>query len=146
MGDDLEKNKRIVRDYITRVLNTGDVGKISEYISPVYVEIYRNGKHQLGIDGARDHIRGVRETYPDLELTVERQIAEGEWVVTLITARGTHQGEWLGIKPTGKKVEYTGVNVDRIREGLIVEHGGAVNLLETLLEIGAVKVVGTGME
>ena len=49
-------------------------------------------------------------------------------------------GEWIGIEPTGRKVEYTGVNVDRVKDGRIVEHGGAANLLETLLEIGAVRI------
>jgi hypothetical protein len=56
--------------------------------------------------------------------------------------RGTHRGEWLGIAPTGKPVEMTAVNVDRVVDGKIVEHGGAANLLGPLLEIGAVRVVG----
>ncbi|MBN2071639.1 MAG: ester cyclase [Candidatus Krumholzibacteriota bacterium] len=140
MTDVLKRNKRIVHDYIQNVVNTGDVTQISKYISPDYVEIYRNKKHPMGIDGAKEHILGVRRTYPDLKLTIERQIAEGDWVVTQITARGTHKGEWLGIKPTGKLVEYSGVNVDRISDGLIVEHGGAANLLEPLFEIGAIEI------
>lgn len=142
MSDRREENKRIVREYIDSVVNTGDTGRITRYISPDYVEVYRNERHPAGIEGAVEHILGVRRTYPDLYVTVERQIAEGDWVVTLITARGTHSGEWLGIAPTGKPVEFTGVNVDRVRGGLIVEHGGAANLLETLLEIGALKISG----
>jgi predicted ester cyclase len=63
-------------------------------------------------------------------------------VVTCITARGTHKGSWLGIKPTGKPVVFTGVNIDRVVDGRIVEHGGAANMLGPLLEIGAIKVVG----
>ena len=90
----------------------------------------------------KEHILGVRGTYPDLHLTIEQQIAEGDWVVTRITARGTHQGEWLGIRPTGKAVAFTGVNIDKVVDGRIVEHGGAANLLEPLLEIGAIQVVG----
>jgi predicted ester cyclase len=65
-------------------------------------------------------------------------VAEGEWVATQITARGTHSGEWLGIAPTGKRLVFTGVNVDRIVNGLMIEHGGAANMLDTLLEAGAV--------
>jgi predicted ester cyclase len=74
-------------------------------------------------------------------VTVEQQIAEGEWVVSRITARGTHLGTWLGMKPTGEWVEITGVNIDRVVDGRIVEHGGAANLLGPLLEIGAIRVV-----
>lgn len=49
---------------------------------------------------------------------------------------------WLGMTPTGKPVEITAVNIDRVVDGRIVEHGGAANLLEPLLAIGAVQVVG----
>lgn len=94
-----------------------------------------------GDDEAKEHVTGVRKTYPDLHLTVDNQIAEGEWVAYCITARGTHKGVWLNIKPTGKTLTYTGVNINRVVHGLIVEHGGAANLLMPLLEAGAVKIV-----
>ncbi len=141
MMDASDRNKQIVRDYIENVVNTGDVSQIDRYISVDYVEVYRNKEFPIGIEGAKQHVLGVRRTYPDLRISIERQIAEGDWVATLITARGTHKGEWLGIHPTGKIVEYSGVNINRLRDDLIVEHGGAANLLETLLEIGAVKLV-----
>ena len=85
----------------------------------------------------------VRQTYPNFRITIERQIAEGEWVATCITARGTHAGSWLGIGPTGKPVVFTGVNIDRVTQGRIVEHGGAANMLGPMLEIGAIKVAGS---
>lgn len=137
-----DENKRLVRRYIETVVNTGNVDEIAEFISPDYIEVYNNTEHFLGVDGAKNHILGARRTYADLRVTVEQQIAEAEWVVSRITARGTHVGEWLGMKPTGKVVEFTGVNIDRVVGGRIVEHGGAANLLEPLLEIGAIQVVG----
>ena len=135
-------NKLLVRKYIEEVINTGVVDEIEKYVSNDYTEIFEGKRYRLGIDGAREHIRGVRRTYLDLTLTIEQQVAEGEYVATCITARGTHQGEWLGIKPTGKLVTYTGVNIDRVVNGRIAEHGGAANLLGPLLEIGGVRVVG----
>lgn len=138
-----ENNKTIVRLFYEEVVNTGNVGGIDEFVSEEYTVDYNGQRHQVGISGAKEHIIGVRQTYPDLHITIDKQIAEGEWVVTCITARGTHKGEWLGMKPTGKPVAFTGVNVDRVVDGKIVEHGGAANLLETLLQIGAVKVAGT---
>lgn len=136
-----ENNKLLIREYIEKVINNGDVDDIENYISPNYYEGNRPGGQIVGIEGAKQHILGVRQTYPDLHLTIEQQIAEGDWVVTRIIARGTHQGNWLGIKPTGKKVEITGVNIEKVVNGRIVEHGGAANMLEPLLEIGAIKVV-----
>jgi predicted ester cyclase len=136
-------NKLIIRRYIDEVINTGNVDKIEDFISPDYTEVYEGKRYPLGIKGAREHILGVRQTYPDLELTVERQIAEDDWVATTIVARGTHRGVWLGIKPTGKVLAYSGVNIDRIVVGRIVEHGGASNMLIPLLEAGAIRVVGS---
>jgi predicted ester cyclase len=138
-----DDNKLLVRRYIEEVINTGDVGALEEFIGAEYVEVHDGKRYPIGIQGAKEHILGVRRTYPDLALTVERQIAEGEWVATCITARGTHRGVWLGIKPTGKVVTYTGVNVNRIVDGKIVEHGGAANLLGPLLGIGAITIAGS---
>ena len=138
-----EQNKLVIRRYIEEIVNTGNVGRIGEFVSADYVEVYRGVRSPVGPDGAREHVLGVRRTYPDLHLTIDRQIAEGEWVVTQVTAKGTHMGTWLGMRPTGKAVEITAVNVDRVVGGRIVEHGGAANSLEALLEIGAVRVVGT---
>ena len=142
----IDQNKLVVRRYIEEIVSTGNVDRISEFISPDYVEVYRGTRHSIGLEGARKHVLGVRQTYPDLHLTIDRQVAEGDWVVTQVTARGTHRGTWLGMKPTGKAVEITAVNVDRVVGGRIVEHGGAANSLEALLDIGAVRVVGPETE
>jgi predicted ester cyclase len=135
-----DENKLFVRRYYEQVVNTGNVDQLAEFISPDFVEVHNNTRYPVGLAGAKDHVLGVRETYPDLHLTVERQIAEGEWVATCVTARGTHRGVWLGMRPTGEKLEMTAVNIDRVVDGLIVEHGGAANLLEPFLEIGAIKI------
>lgn len=140
----MEENKLLVRRYIEEVVNTGDVTKLAEFISPDYVEVFNNVRYSVGLEGARRHVLGVRDVYPDLHVTIEQQIAEGDWVVSRITARGTHQGAWLGIKPTGKALEFTGVDIDNVVSGRIVEHGGAANMLEPLLEAGAIQVVGPG--
>ena len=138
-----EENKILARRFYEEIVNTGKVEGIENLISPEYQEVHNGIKHAVGIEGAKAHILGVRQTYPDLHLTIDRQIAEGQWVVTCLTARGTHKGAWLGIKPTDKTVSFTVVNVDRVVDGRIIEHGGAANMLEPLLEIGAVRAVGT---
>ncbi len=136
-----DANRDLVRRYYEEVVNTGDVARVVDFIAPGYVEVYDGTRYPLGPDGAREHVLGVRRTYPDLHLAIERQIAEGAWVATLVTMRGTHRGEWMGIAPTGRRVEITAVNVDRVVDGRIVEHGGAANLLGPLLEIGAIRIV-----
>jgi predicted ester cyclase len=136
-----DANKKVVRRFYEEVVRDGKVELLRELVADDYTEVMDGVRHQVGLEGAEAHVLGVRETYPDLRLTVDRQIAEGEWVASCITAVGTHLGEWLGIAPTGRSVRFTGVNVDRVVEGKLVEHGGAANLLGPLLEIGAVRIV-----
>lgn len=132
-------NKSIIRRFIEEIENTGDVSNIREFISEDYVEVHEGERFQIGIQGAIDHVLGVRKVYPDLKLSIENQIAEGEWVVTSYSVTGTFKEEWFGMKPTGKAITYTGVNVDRIRKGKIIEHGGAANLLNPLLKAGVIE-------
>lgn len=131
-------NKTIIRRYIEEIENTGDVSNIREFISEDYVEIYEGKHYKIGIKGATEHVLGVRRVFPDLKLTIENQISEGEWVVTSYFVTGTFMDEWFGMKPTGKPITFTGVNVDRIKDGKIIEHGGAANLLDPLMKAGVI--------
>ncbi len=136
-----DRNKAVIRRLLEEVVNTGDTAPLAELIDPGCVATDGSTRVPCGVEGMIEHVRGVRATYPDLHLTIERQIAEGEWVATVFTARGTHQGSWLGMAPTGKPVVFSGVNVDRVVEGRLVEHGGAMNTFEGLLAIGAIQLV-----
>ena len=131
-------NKTIIRQYVERIENTGDVSNIREFISEDYTEVYEGERYPIGIQGAIDHVLGVRRVFPDLKLTIENQISEGEWVVTTYSVTGTFKDEWFGMKPTGKPITFTGVNVDRIKDGKIIEHGGAVNMFDPLLKAGVI--------
>jgi predicted ester cyclase len=139
-------NKSIMRQFIERIENTGDVSSIGEYISEGYTEIYEGQRYPIGIQGAIDHVLGVRRVFPDLILTIENQIAEGDWVVTSYSVTGTFTEEWFGMKPTGKPITFTGVNVDRLRDGKIIEHGGAANMLNPLLKAGVVQLAAQGRD
>jgi predicted ester cyclase len=138
---DIEANKRITRQFYEEVVSTGAVERVGEFVAHDCIETDGITRVTSGIAGMTDHVRGVRQVYADLRITVERQIAEGEWVASIITARGKHQGEWIGMKPTGQALVFSGVNVDRVVNGKIVEHGGAANMLLPLLEAGAIQVV-----
>ena len=134
-------NKKIVRDYLEKIVNTGNIENIADYISTDYAEVFNGQRFEVGLEGAKAHVLGVRNNYPDLKLVVENQIAENDWVATCYTMTGIHAGDWLGMQPTGKMMRVTGVNTDRIRNGKIVEHGGAANMFEAYLEIGGIEIV-----
>jgi predicted ester cyclase len=133
-------NKAIIRQYTERVESTGDISIISEFISEEYTEVFEGKRYPIGIQGAIDHVLGVRRVFPDLNLTIENQISEGEWVVTVYSATGTFTDEWFGMKPTGKPITFFGVNVDRVEKGKIIEHGGAMNMFNPLLQAGVIEI------
>jgi len=84
----------------------------------------------IGLEGMRRHLIDVRKTYPDMKLRVIRQFVDGDHVISEVIMEGTHLGEWLGIKPTGKKLRISAVNIDTLKDGKIIEHGGAANVFD----------------
>ena len=91
----------------------------------------------------RCRVAAFRAAFPDFQIHVEQTIREGDMVVSYWTATGTHEGEWLGIPATGKKVEYPGVNIFRIACGKIVESWGVANHLGLIQQIGGLSAVAT---
>jgi len=129
------ENKEIVKQYIENILNTGNAEDLSTFISPHYTEVFNNKRYRLGIKGIQKKIAGIREIYPDLKLSIDLQITEGDWVVTSYIMNGTQLGSGTGIRPTGKTVEVHGVNIDRVVDNKITEHGSSTDLLDPLIEI-----------
>jgi predicted ester cyclase len=128
------KNKEVVKQYIENVLNTGNAEDLSTFLSPHYTEVFNNKRYRLGIEGTRKKIAGIREKYPDLTLSIDMQVTEGDWVVTSYIMKGTQLGSWMGLRPTGKSVVVQGVNLDRVVDGKITEHRSSTNLLDPLIE------------
>ena len=93
----------------------------------------------LGLAGMARHLTALRETYPDYKIRILRQHQDGPCIISECVMEGTHLGPWPGKTPTGKRLTFTGVNVDRVENGKIMEHGGAVNTFETLWEAGIIR-------
>ena len=135
----LSENKQLIKEYIGNIINTGNVEHIEKYIAEEYIEVHNNHREKIDYEEVKRRVLGYRKTYPDFHVAIDHQIAEGDWVATCCTVSGTHLGEWMNLKPTGNKVSYTGVVVDRIADGRIVEHGGAVNLFDAFYELGMIE-------
>ena len=121
------RNKEVAKRFIEEIVNTGNTENISEFIDPNYKDHNDKENEVTGINGAKAHVEAVRSTYPDLKVSIEQQICEGDIVVSRIIGRATHTGEWLGMKPTYKPITIHGVNIDRIKNNKIVEHWGMGN-------------------
>jgi steroid delta-isomerase-like uncharacterized protein len=129
----LEQNKAVVRGYMENVLNKGDLAAFDNYASDDV--LFNNTK------GLKQQIpamfQALRAAFPDVHLTIEDQIAEGDKVATRVTFHGTHEGEWRGVPPTGKQVAYQGIAIDRIVNGKVVEMWHEADTSGMLRQIGA---------
>ena len=132
-------NQEIARYFYEHITSDNLIEELPTYIADDC--IVRMGEHivPVGINGMKQHMIDVRETYPDLEMTIIRQFVDDDTVISEFIMEGTHRGEWLGMKPTGKKVRMSGIDIDKFVDGKIVEHGGAVNTFEALFEAGIIK-------
>ena len=132
-------NKEIIKYFYEMVVSENLLNELPQYISKNCVQKVGENEMFIGIDGMRQHLVAVRKTYPDYKMEIIRQFEEGETVISEFIMRGTHKGEFVGIMPTDKVIEMTGINIDRIVNGKIIEHSGAVNTFEAFWENGLIK-------
>jgi steroid delta-isomerase-like uncharacterized protein len=118
-----ERNKAVVRAYLGEIAQRGNMVARERYFTSTATF---NGGPDLTRQFAR--IIEIRRAFPDLEMTIEQQIAEGPWVATRVTYRGTHAGEFAGIPATGRRIEYAGTAMDRLENGKVVEMWHTVNM------------------
>jgi steroid delta-isomerase-like uncharacterized protein len=120
-----EENKAIARR-VYEIVSTGDFGRAKEIVDPEAPdnELLPNDPPAKLIDTFEETFSEARAAFPDLNVTVEEVVAEGDRVAARVTMRGTHRGEFQGIAPTGKRVEVRAMDMFRISDGKIVEHWG----------------------
>jgi predicted ester cyclase len=105
--------------------------------APEHVHHLPNGQ-SFGRDGVKQLIMSIDSTVPDRQTVIDDIIAAGNKVVVRFTSEGTHQGDGLGVPPTGKHIRYTGVDIFRLAGGKIVERWGEVDQLGLLRQVGAI--------
>lgn len=124
----------MVKYFYEVVLSGNQLDRIPDFIAPDCLLHTAETLAPLGVEGMREHIRATKCTYPDYAMKITRQFCDGDFVVSEFVMEGTHRGEFLGIRPTGQKLTFSGINIDKVSGGKIIEHGGAVNTFETFFE------------
>lgn len=135
----LEKNKSISKKSC-EIWSTGNVKTLDQVFAPNCINHQPNKQNLKGIESWKKMIQEFHTSFPDYHDTIEDQIAEGDKVVTRFTSQGTHKGTFMGIAPTNKKVSWTGIGIDRIENGKIVETWVNWDLLGLLEQLGAVSL------
>ncbi len=132
-----EQNKIIARRAFEEVQSQGNLALVDELVVSDYIghtpfgEIY-------GPEGAKRFFSALRGAFPDLQVTVEDQIAEGDRVVTRWICRGTHNGEFQGMTPTGRQTAMTGITIFRIANGKLVEGWSNADTLGMMQQLGVI--------
>ena len=133
-----EENKACVRRLYEEVFNQKKLAAIDDYFAPTVIDHSLPPGAPGGIEGVRQTIGMFVSAFPDLHLTVEDLIAEGDRVVARWTLRGTHQGASLGMPPTGKQFTMPGISVVRLDGSKSVEQWVVHDQLGMLQQLGLI--------
>ena len=131
-----EDNKALVRRWFAE-LDAGNLDIIDELVPEDYVDHNPAiGGLGTGREGIRAYIEMLRAAFPDTVHVIEDQMAEGDKVMTRLTARGTFLGAILGYAPTGRLVTVSGIAVHRIAQGQLVEHWAHLDMAGFIEQLG----------
>ena len=133
-----EENKALVRRWFAE-LDKGNEHIVDDLVAVDYIDHNPPLPDMApGREGVKQANALLRVAFPDARHTIEDQIAEGDKVVTRITARATFQGEILGIPPNGKLITLEGISIHRIAGGQFVEHWATADNLSLYQQLGAI--------
>ena len=138
----IEENKALIRRW-GEALNNRNLAAVDEIFAAKY-DGHTPGAELNSPESVRQVLTVFFTAFPDLHITVEDLIAEGDKVVIRFTSTGTHQGEYLGIAATGKQVTGTGIAIYRIAGGKVVEEWAERDMLGLMQQVGAIPAPGQG--
>ena len=119
------------------LLSAGDVDGFGRLLSDDFVEHEEVPGLSPTREGVIDLFRGYLVAFPDLRMEVLDLLASGDKAVARVKATGTHDGEFMGLPPSGRAVEVQLIDIMRFEDGLVVEHWGVMDMLGMLQQLGA---------
>lgn len=137
-------NIEVVREFHQRVLTEHDLDAVDELVASEYVEhnpALPDGELR-GRERLVDFWTGLFEAFPDLWISEEDAFAEGDTVVTRHVGRATHEGEFMGIEPTGEEFEIDGIDVYRVENGKLAESWISLDMIGMMQQLGVVQLEG----
>jgi steroid delta-isomerase-like uncharacterized protein len=133
-----EENKATFRRYVEEVGNQGNLDLADEIFDRYRAHQPDGSVLERGPEDVKRFMGEFRNAFPDFHITIEDQISEGDKVVTRWTMRGTHEGEFRGIAPTGKQITVTGIGIFRFSDGKVVESWDNFDQLGMMQQLGAI--------
>ena len=133
-------NRAVVMKFYNTVVNKGDTSALPEIMSGRFVDHFAAPGSPQGIEGFKKFLGMVSTAFPDLQVSVDDLIEEGDKVVVRLTANGTHNGVLMGnIPPTGKHAVWMGIDILKLEQGKITERWSLRDLFSMMRQVGVVK-------
>jgi steroid delta-isomerase-like uncharacterized protein len=136
---DTDKNKQIIQNFIQVVWSDRNLSALKEFWAEDCVNHAMPGTDNRGLNALRAYHDSFFDdffaAFPDIQIKIMQQVAEGDRIATYITSQGTHSGAFYGILPTGKSISTSAIRIDRIQDGKITEHwsvSDAVGLMQQI--------------
>lgn len=136
-----EENKRIARRFMEEVSGKGNVELIDEMFAENVIDHTALGETQ-GREAIKDLFEDLSAAFPTHETTIEEIIAEGDTVAFRGPSTLTHEGEFMGVEPTGREVQIDGMTFLRIQDGKIVERWVQFDMLGMMQQLGVIEPPG----
>jgi steroid delta-isomerase-like uncharacterized protein len=144
MYKETEDNAAFIRRWFEEVWNKGREEAVDEMFAEEGVAnglVDESGQPLRGPGGFKPFFRRFREAFPEIEVTVDDTVSEGDKVAARCTVRGAHRGDTLGFAATNKPVEFTGICIVRVADGKIVEAWNNFDFMSMFGQLGALKMM-----
>jgi steroid delta-isomerase-like uncharacterized protein len=125
----------LVRRFHTELLAARDPAVVDAFFGEGFVSHNMPPGFPPGREGVKRFFSMFRDAFPDVTVEIDELVADGDRVAVATTFTGTHQGELMGMAPTGRRVSVTGIDIVRVSDGRIVEHRGLTDIVGLMRQL-----------
>jgi steroid delta-isomerase-like uncharacterized protein len=128
-------NADLIRSLHDALLTERDLAVVDRFFAPDFVSHNNPPGFPPGVDGVKQFFAMFRDAFPDAAVAIDEIVADGDRVAVATTLTGTHEGELMGMAPTGRAVSVTGIDIVRVADGRIAEHRGLTDILGLMRQL-----------
>ena len=129
--------RELVRRLHAALLDARDPDVVDDFFAPDFVSHNNPPGFPPGVEGVKRFFTMFRDAFPDVSVAVDEMVVDGDRVAVATTFTGTHEGELMGMAPSGRRVSVTGIDIVRVSGGRIVEHRGLTDMVGLMRQLTA---------